>query len=484
MALTDYDENRDKALDALAPWLRRPQSGAIPLVRPGAGTEAAIPPNAIPEAPRIATTQTGRPVTHFGNLTKPQHDPGESLPVSPSVNSIIPNVTGGSLTDEERRQLSTQASAPTIPALHSIPPLPATQQANLAAGTKLQPGVGREMFGAGIPPINAAPGTADYGAQRQERLDYEKLHPWGSEVSEHPGTWGKIAHVASRVGNIAGDVFAPATMANIPGTDLNKQRQEAQNERWINLGGENQLREAEEQGIRQRPEIEAQKEKAAEARWEAAEEGREKRLGETTAAQDKRQQATLEANERRTQEQIDAANERQERALTRHSNPFEAFAYGDPNERKAAQDFIALEGRQKLQDRPPSEVEQRYRLFQKDPDAYRAMFGDREAGQTSRDQAQAARMLNYFEKQRKTIRDDFTLDDAEKQRQLSEIDDMEKPYLDVAQPGGHPRAANAGGPRPSYKAGDEVTYKGQHMRVRNIRPDGKLELEPVGGGTQ
>ena len=169
MALTDYDETRDKALDALTPWLRRPQYATIPPVRPGAGSEAAIPRNAIPEAPRIATTQTGRPVTHFGNLTKPQHDPGESLPVSPSANSTIPKIAGEELDSLNPWRLgipsfttpasveSPPASPATIPSLHSIPPLPATQQANLAAGTKLQPGVGREMFGAGIPPINCGP---------------------------------------------------------------------------------------------------------------------------------------------------------------------------------------------------------------------------------------------------------------------------------------------------------------------------------------
>jgi hypothetical protein len=34
---------------------------------------------------------------------------------------------------------------------------------------------------------------------------------------------GKIGHVASRIGNVLGDIFAPATMSLIPGTDLNNQ---------------------------------------------------------------------------------------------------------------------------------------------------------------------------------------------------------------------------------------------------------------------
>jgi hypothetical protein len=35
-----------------------------------------------------------------------------------------------------------------------------------------------------------------------------------------------IGHVFSKIGNIAGDIFAPATMANLPGTDLNRQVEE------------------------------------------------------------------------------------------------------------------------------------------------------------------------------------------------------------------------------------------------------------------
>jgi hypothetical protein len=54
------------------------------------------------------------------------------------------------------------------------------------------------------------------------QADYRKdATPWGSPTN-HPGIGGKIAHVLSKVGNIAGDIFAPATMAMIPGTDLNR----------------------------------------------------------------------------------------------------------------------------------------------------------------------------------------------------------------------------------------------------------------------
>lgn len=59
-----------------------------------------------------------------------------------------------------------------------------------------------------------------------QKLQWADQHPWGT-AENHPGVGGKIAHVLSVAGNIAGDIFAPATMANIPGTQLNRQEQEA-----------------------------------------------------------------------------------------------------------------------------------------------------------------------------------------------------------------------------------------------------------------
>jgi hypothetical protein len=169
------------------------------------------------------------------------------------------------------------------------------------------------------------------------------------------------------------------------------------------------------------------------------------------------------------------------------TSPFEAYAYGTPEEKKAAQDFIAFEKQQGTRYERPSEIEERYSLYKRDPDAYKQMFGDRGAAQDTRDQEQATRMLNYFAKQRKAIQEDFTLDDAEKQRQLAEIDALEKPYLGMAQPGQQQRpsqqktgARNA----QQYQRGDEVMYKGKRMKVLNVRPDGKLELEAIGAGAR
>jgi len=136
-----------------------------------------------------------------------------------------------------------------------------------------------------------------------------------------------------------------------------------------------------------------------------------------------------------------------------HSSPFEAFAYGTPEEKKAAQDFLDMEKRLESRYRNPSEFEEKYRLYRENPDAYRAMFGDK--GSEKPDTATATRMLSYFDKRRREVQQDFTLDDAQKQEQLQEIERLEKPFMDAVQPG-------AAGAR-----------AGNNDRVEVIHPDGR-----------
>jgi hypothetical protein len=61
--------------------------------------------------------------------------------------------------------------------------------------------------------------------QRLEKVRWEQQNPWGTPEN-HPGKLGKLAHVFSSLGNIAGDIFAPGVMANIPGTQMNRNMQE------------------------------------------------------------------------------------------------------------------------------------------------------------------------------------------------------------------------------------------------------------------
>ena len=88
--------------------------------------------------------------------------------------------------------------------------------------------------GAGGEVQETTPGSADFYRNRLARIEDEKANPWGS-AENHPGRLGKIGHVLARIGDIAGSVVAPAVMANIPGTTLNRQAREAQTEE--NLSG-------------------------------------------------------------------------------------------------------------------------------------------------------------------------------------------------------------------------------------------------------
>ena len=67
----------------------------------------------------------------------------------------------------------------------------------------------------------AEPGSSAFFRSQAARLQDEKEHPWGT-AENHPGLMGKVGHVLSKIGNIAGDVVAPSTMAIIPGTELNR----------------------------------------------------------------------------------------------------------------------------------------------------------------------------------------------------------------------------------------------------------------------
>jgi len=160
------------------------------------------------------------------------------------------------LTDEQLKALGLDSPAPavaiapgtdsqTLPADTAIPALPKS-----SLDDKIAPGatIPRNEFGAAysaggvsphasyeaaIPKVStptAEPGSLDWQRQRQKQItdeiaveDFKRAHPWGSPESTHPGILGKIGHVASTIGNIAGNIVAPATMAMIPGTQLNEQ---------------------------------------------------------------------------------------------------------------------------------------------------------------------------------------------------------------------------------------------------------------------
>lgn len=93
----------------------------------------------------------------------------------------------------------------------------------------------------------------------------------GQPAKPQPSILGKIGHVASKMGNVAGDIFAPGVMMNIPGTDLNKRVEAMRAERTKER---QQALDTQQEAVEQRPgiaeaagetkgKLEAQKEAAA-----------------------------------------------------------------------------------------------------------------------------------------------------------------------------------------------------------------------------
>lgn len=141
--------------------------------------------------------------------------------------------------------------------------------------------IGPQLYRADKPQVTAAPGTVERPEQELERGAYEKMHPWGAPVSEHPGILGKIGHIAATAGNIAGDILAPKTMELIPGTQLYKERQQAEQQKELQT----------QQAIRLKPELaemqgeikgalETQKDEAAQKRVETQQAGASERATE------------------------------------------------------------------------------------------------------------------------------------------------------------------------------------------------------------
>jgi hypothetical protein len=123
----------------------------------------------------------------------------------------------------------------------------------------------------------------------------------------------------------------------------------------------------------------------------------------------------------------------------------------------------------------------RYRLYREDPETYKAMFGDKGEAATERtrvaDRAHATKMLSFFQRQRDEISKNYMLSPEEQAQKLREIDELEKPFMDMVQPnaGGGPTNAGAG---PTNARGGP-THPGDIHRVRVIAPDGTEGTVPL-----
>jgi hypothetical protein len=163
-----------------------------------------------------------------------------------------------------------------------VPPVAPTGKESIAAGMEQHPGLsakeeGKRQFQELRPPLTADPGSAEYSRQKLAQMEFDKTHGWGGEISAHPGLLGKIGHIAAKVGNIAGDVLAPGVMANIPGTDINKQIQEGDTKRELAT-----RTEAEQEGVTKGLQQEEAKTRGEEAKTKLAKEQNEENLEKDT----------------------------------------------------------------------------------------------------------------------------------------------------------------------------------------------------------
>lgn len=143
-------------------------------------------------------------------------------------------------------------------------------------------------------PAITEPGSAAELRGRLGALQDKDKNPWGSP-NNHPGFLGKLAHIAAKIGNVAGDIVDPGAMALIPGTELNRKVTEGNLRRGI---GEAQTRETAEEAVKQRPEIaeatgalkerlEEEKENAAQKKEESREGSQETIAGTKTGSAEK-----------------------------------------------------------------------------------------------------------------------------------------------------------------------------------------------------
>lgn len=152
--------------------------------------------------------------------------------------------------DPERLRRIMALSQPGVPPAAAMPEAPKIDRLSPIASSSLPPSDATRLQPIGFKQRQSLPmtspgvdagSTADYKNQLARIAD-QKANPLGS-AENHPGVLGKLAHIGGRIANIAGDIFAPATTALLPGSDLNKNIEKSNVTRQLD---EAQTRESED----------------------------------------------------------------------------------------------------------------------------------------------------------------------------------------------------------------------------------------------
>jgi hypothetical protein len=213
---------------------------------PGTNTDTGKPPN-MTDAQWLASLHaTGR----NPDFKPPSLDPEANAlhPVAP----VRPAITPMGAAPEVAAQ---PGAAPGIPSMPSSPTIAKpTPAQSIAAGQAQHGGTfkqeGQRQFNEMRPEITAQPGTPEFFQQKAGQIEFDKAHPWGGDISAQPGKWGKIAHIAAGIGNVAGDLLAPGLTAMVPGSKLNENVREANALRSMGPAAETQAREAQTESVK------------------------------------------------------------------------------------------------------------------------------------------------------------------------------------------------------------------------------------------
>jgi hypothetical protein len=124
--------------------------------------------------------------------------------------------------------------------------------------TSLMPGMSQPSS----TPQLSSPGLKDLTPRQQQEQGLQNRISSYENPQKPQGFWQNVRHIAATIGNVAGDIVAPSTLALIPGTQLNRGIQHGQNVRELaglqgqdtaeaTAASENALRGAQTAGMQQ-----------------------------------------------------------------------------------------------------------------------------------------------------------------------------------------------------------------------------------------
>lgn len=177
-----------------------------------------------PAAPGLITPPAAPTAHELGKVT-PLSARGAGLAAGATSQPVLP--APGKLESLNAPELgATAAPEPGIVSPMTPPKMP-TPQESIAAGIAERGGgtakeEGKRQFQELRPVVTAPPNSSEFWTQKMSQAEFDKAHPWGADISAHPGALGKIGHVLGNIAQTAGGIVAPGVVANIPGTRMNR----------------------------------------------------------------------------------------------------------------------------------------------------------------------------------------------------------------------------------------------------------------------